>query len=54
MYIAIGYIFHPQWESLQPIKRELKFNDMEHFQNVMEAYGVKNYIAMLEECDEDE
>lgn len=52
MYIAIGYIFHPELGK-QPINRDIKFQDMEEFQTTIESLKC-NYIAMLEECDEDE
>ena len=54
MYIAIGYIFHPQWEGPQPIKQDLRFENMDALHKKMSLCGINNYLIMLEEVDGEE
>ena len=54
MYMPIGYIFHPQWEGPQPIKKDLRFENMDALHKKMKLCSINNYLIMLEEVDEEE
>ena len=54
MYMPIGYLFHPQWEGPQPIKQDLRFENLNALHKKMKLCNVDHYLIMLEEVDEEE